>query len=431
MTLLAQTRIAAHFVENHTREVLDFFDELPEEKQLRLIEELSFESALTLLAKSRSEVVARFFLRLRNVQDYLKRLDPARVARVSAHFDESEREQLFSQAPKHLVNEVQQILTYPPDTAGSLMETRIPLFRGTQTAGHVLNELRKASPQNTSQIYIVDESGSLCGKLALPELICADNDDLLSNLALASESVHEMTPKEEIVELIESTKLQSLPVVNTNGEPLGVIRQDRVVQILQGDAMGSLQTMVGVSADEKALSPPHFAIRKRLPWLTVNLGTTFVAAAVVGLFESTISQITALAVLLPVVAGQSGNTGAQAQAVTMRGLALREIRLHHKWRVITKECVIGLCNGLVIGVLCGLSVYFWNGSLALSAVITAAMVIAMCAASLAGAAIPMVLTAMGQDPATSSSIVLTTVTDIVGFLSFLGLAAAFAQAIGV
>ncbi|MDH3406797.1 MAG: magnesium transporter, partial [Gammaproteobacteria bacterium] len=179
--------------------------------------------------------------------------------------------------------------------------------------------------------------------------------------------------------------------------------------------------------DERALSKVPFAVIKRLPWLQINLLTAFLAAAVVGLFESTIAKFTALAVLMPVVAGQSGNAGAQALAVTMRGLALREISVRHWARVVFKEVNVGLLNGLAIAVTTGVAVYFWSGSLGLSLVIASSMVLSMIAAGFSGAIIPIALTRMGQDPAQSSSIVLTTVTDVVGFFSFLGIATLMAQ----
>jgi magnesium transporter len=164
-----------------------------------------------------------------------------------------------------------------------------------------------------------------------------------------------------------------------------------------------------------------------MPWLQVNLLTAFLAAAVVGIFENTIAQVTALAVLLPVVAGQSGNAGAQALAVPMRGLALREITIRQWARVMRKEVFAGFMNGLAIAVTCGIGVYLWSGSLALVAVIAVSMVMAMVAAGFAGAIIPIVLTRLGQDPATSSSILLTTVTDVAGFFSFLGIATLFVR----
>jgi magnesium transporter len=180
--------------------------------------------------------------------------------------------------------------------------------------------------------------------------------------------------------------------------------------------------MVGASRDERALSTSWFAIRKRLPWLQINLLTAFLAASVVGMFESTIAKFTALAVLLPVVAGQSGNAGAQALAVTMRGLALREIHLGQWFRVMRKEVNAGFWNGVGIAVVCAVGVYFWSGSTGLVLVIAISMVISMVMAGIAGALVPITLVRLGQDPAVASSIILTTVTDIAGFMSFLGIA---------
>jgi magnesium transporter len=194
------------------------------------------------------------------------------------------------------------------------------------------------------------------------------------------------------------------------------------MQVAQERSTASAVTMVGASEDERALSSPFFAVRKRLPWLEINLLTAFLAAAVVGVFEDTIAALPALAVLLPVVAGQSGNTGAQALAVTIRGLALREIRTRHWWKVVTKEIIAGAGNGVVVALTTAVAVYFWSGSSGLALVICVSMVISMTIAGLAGAAIPMVLTSLRQDPAQSSSIFLTTVTDVAGFYSFLGIA---------
>jgi magnesium transporter len=202
---------------------------------------------------------------------------------------------------------------------------------------------------------------------------------------------------------------------------VGVIRYDRLIVATRQNATVDLQAMFGAGKEERALSKVSLAIKKRLPWLEINLATAFLAAAVVGIFEDTIAQMTVLAVFLPVVAGQSGNTGSQALAVTMRGLALREIRARHWLRVARKEIMVGFVNGTAVALTTSLIVLVWSGSLGLAAVIAAAMIISMSLASFSGAVIPIILQSLGQDPAQSSSIVLTTVTDIVGFFSFLGL----------
>jgi magnesium transporter len=234
-----------------------------------------------------------------------------------------------------------------------------------------------------------------------------------------------MANREEVVEILDQYKLTTLPVVDVEGRLLGVIRYDTLVRAVEQEASVDIQSMAGVSREERALSGVLFAVRKRLPWLQINLVTAFLAAAVVGIFEQTIARFSALAVLLPVVAGQSGNTGAQALVVTVRGLTLREIRLRHWPRLAYKEASVGMINGVAVAVVTALGVYVWSGSAGMSLVIAASMVISMVLAGVAGIAVPMVLSALRQDPAQSASIILTTVTDITGFFSFLGLATAF------
>jgi magnesium transporter len=231
--------------------------------------------------------------------------------------------------------------------------------------------------------------------------------------------------REELVSVFEKYKVTDLPVIDFERRFVGVVRYHELLEATLEENSADLQTMVGVSKDERALSPASFSIRKRLPWLQINLVTAFMAAAVVGVFEDTIAKYTALAVLLPVVAGQSGNTGAQALAVTLRGLALKEIYPRMWFRVTLKEFNAGLVNGLAVAITTGIGVYFWSQSLGLTMVIFFAMIMSMIIAGVSGAVIPIMLTISGQDPAQSSSIFLTTVTDIAGFFSFLGIATLF------
>jgi magnesium transporter len=262
------------------------------------------------------------------------------------------------------------------------------------------------------------------------DIATADTGQTLRELAQPiAVAVNPITPRDEVVELLERYRLPNIPVISLDGKLVGVVRYSTLVQALEQVASASIQTMVGASKDERALSKASFAIKKRLPWLQINLLTAFLAAAVVGLFENTIAQFTALAVLLPVVAGQSGNAGAQALAVTMRGLALREITVRQWLPVTLKEVSVGLINGLAVALTCGIGVFVWSGSLGLVLVITLSMVLAMIAAGFAGAVVPIVLKRLGQDPAQSSSIILTTVTDVAGFFSFLGIATLLASMI--
>ncbi|MGH8679449.1 MAG: magnesium transporter, partial [Burkholderiales bacterium] len=242
--------------------------------------------------------------------------------------------------------------------------------------------------------------------------------------------VQDLDPREDVVTTLQQHPITELPVVNHAGRFVGVIRQSALMSAIEQETTIDIQTMVGASRDERALSESTFAVRKRLPWLQINLLTAFLAAAVVGLFEGTIAKFTALAVLLPVVAGQSGNAGAQALAVTMRGLVLREITMRHWPRMVWKEARVGLANGLAVAATTALGVWLWSGSSGLVLVISMAMVISMVIAGVAGALVPIILNRLGQDPATSSTIVLTTVTDVAGFFSFLGIATVLSGMLG-
>jgi magnesium transporter len=286
-----------------------------------------------------------------------------------------------------------------------------------------LARLRALRGRPVADIFVVDPDGRLVGALPLQELAIADPAVRIETMRLrAPARVQATSSREEVVEVFGRGIGTTVPVVDYDDHPVGVIRNDVLVAATEQEATADIQTMVGASKDERALSSVPFAVRHRLPWLQINLATAFLASAVVGLFQDTIAKYTALAVLLPVVAGQSGNTGAQALAVTMRGLALREIRLRHWPRVGLKELGVGAINGIAVALVTSGGVWVWSRSVGLATVIGIAMVMSMVIASISGASVPMALRALGQDPAQSSSVILTTVTDVMGFFSFLGLA---------
>jgi magnesium transporter len=363
------------------------------------------------------------------VREVLGAMDPIRAALLLGSLDESSRESRLEDLDAGLARELRDLMSYPAGSAGRLMQPRAASIPARLTVRQVLNRLRRFPPRDTAILIVADDAGQLLGLVDLVDVVRAEPGARLESLLPAAPPVRvtALTPREEIIDLFSRFRLRLLPVVDIENRLLGVIYQSTVIQAAQEEAATDMQAMVGVGRDERALSSPLFAMRKRLPWLNINLLTAFLAAAVVGLFENTIAQFTALAVLLPVVAGQSGNTGAQALAVIMRGLALREIRLRHWQRVLFKELLAGTLNGISIAFVTGLGVFVWSHSAGLALVIGVAMILSMALAGLAGAAIPLILTRLGQDPAQSASIILTTVTDVVGFFSFLGLATLFSS----
>lgn len=413
------------FFIDYPSEAADRLEDMPADQAKEVLENHSVRVFLQAWRKLAPHVAANLLDSLSNEQarDLLSELPPNEAVQVLGLLDEKKQEQLLDSLEVSVAQELRQLMSYPPDTAGRLMDTRFSALRTSSTALEALEFLRKNSVKATRSLFLIDNDNHLTAKVAIQDIAVADGDVTLDSIArpiLAS--VEPIAPQSEVVEALERHKLADLPVVNVDGTMLGVVYHQTLVEAVQADAMASIQAMVGASRDERALSSPFFTVQKRMPWLQINLLTAFLAAAVVGLFESTIAKYTALAVLLPVVAGQSGNAGAQALAVTMRGMALREISVRNWPSIVSKEVLAGLMNGLAIAVTCGLGVYLWSGSPGLVAVIALSMVLAMVIAGFSGALVPILLTRFGLDPAQSSSIVLTTVTDIAGFFSFLGIA---------
>ncbi|MCG6875200.1 MAG: magnesium transporter [Betaproteobacteria bacterium] len=349
--------------------------------------------------------------------------EPIASAAVLAQVEPEEREAWLRALDPQIAQELRQLLEYSDDSAGRLMDARVTPLRAGLTVAEALARLRTVKRQGLRELFVVDDEGRLTGRVEIQDLAVADETQPLREITHGLIAVvQDLDPREDVVNVLQQQPITELPVVTSEGRFVGVIRQAALVSAIEQETSADIQTMVGASPDERALSSPGFAVIKRLPWLQINLLTAFLAAAVVGLFESTIAKFTALAVLLPVVAGQSGNAGAQALAVTMRGLFLREISLRHWPRVVFKEAAVGLANGIAVAFTTALGVYFWSRSTGLVVVISTSMVISMVIAGIAGALVPIMLRRFGQDPAQSSSIVLTTVTDVAGFFSFLGIA---------
>ncbi len=420
-------------------------DEQPEECA-RLMETAEDDASAAMLARQSADRIvsvmrrltpdraARVLVRLPDTirSRVLAALNPNAAAAWLARLDAEEREACLSNVDASLATELRELGRYGPQTAGALMDPRVVTFRPDASVRDVIRRLRRFQDRRIQDVYLVDGEGRLVAAIALQDIVLASPSTSLHGLVSREPvRVAATSSRDEVVETFEAQRVASLPVVDFEGRLLGVLRQRELIEAAQREATADAVTMVGASEEERALSSPWFAVRKRLPWLQVNLLTAFLAASVVGLFEETIARVTALAVLLPVVAGQSGNTGAQALAVTMRGLALREVRTRHWGRVAIKEGLAGAGNGLAVAATTALAVYLWSESPALASVIGISMVISMALAGLAGAIIPMALTALKQDPAQSSSIILTTVTDVAGFFSFLGIATIMMSALDV
>ncbi len=421
--------LAEDFLRRYPKHAAADVELLPRDQFHELFSAQTDESAAALLGAMRPEVSAEFIATADGPRRarWLSALETSRAAVILNRLDDDVRGEILAGLNPSVAREIEEILSYPPETAGAIMDTRVSHFRVDASAEMATNQLRGLGDTRISSLHLVDDDGHYLGSVRIQDLALADPDQKLRELITTTPvAVQAIASTTEVVDLLEQHRLPTLPVVDFEGHLIGVIRQNALLSAVEAEASADIQTMVGVSRDERSLSPVGFAVRKRLPWLQINLLTAFLASFVVGLFEDTIARFTALAILLPVVAGQSGNTGAQALAVTMRGLALREVSFRSDaTRVAAKEVCVAAINGVAVALVTAAAVLLWSRSPGLAAVIGVSMVISMTIAGLAGAAIPMILTRLGQDPAQASSIVLTTVTDVVGFLSFLGLATLF------
>ena len=420
--------LVQRFVEGHPQDAGKAVEELDVAEAAKIIAKLPLRLSSLLLERFAPQKAAPILETLDPVRtkEMLETVSPKQAAFVLQYMDTGKREEVLGALPDARARQLRELMRYPEDTAGGMMEPRVGSIPSDLDVQSAIARLRKAPRHTLYYLYVTDREGKLVGVLNMRNLLLAfPKDSIESLMSREVLSVPVTMDRQDILTLIRRHRFLALPVVDDEGRLIGVIKHDEALRAGQLEAFEDIQKMVGAGGDERALSPISTVIKRRLPWLYVNLLTAFAAAAVVGIFEGTIQKVTALAVLLPIVSGQGGNTGAQALAVVMRGIALREILSGTTKRVIVKETLGGLLNGLAVAVVTSAGVWAWSQSTGLSLVIGLAMIVNMVVAGLSGAAIPIILKALKRDPAQSSSIFLTTVTDVVGFACFLGFASIF------
>lgn len=358
----------------------------------------------------------------------VERLDPQQGASIFMQFPDHLRQLFLLQLEEKKKRLIQEVLTYPEDSAGRIMSTQFMAFHSDLKVKDVIQKIRQLAQRGSaaSYAYVVDAESRLAGVMNMRDMLLADGQVTLEN-AMRKDvfAVNCFMDREKVAEELSARKYFAAPVVDNERRLLGVVKAEQLLEEVQEEATEDIQKMFGAGGDERAFSTVGFSIKKRLPWLHVNLATAFLAAGVVALFEDLIAKVTILAVFLPVVAGQGGNAGAQSLAVVMRGLVMREIPKHRAKQLIWKETWVGFINGTAIGLITALVAWLWHGSPVFGLVIGLGMIVNLTLAGLAGSAIPLLMKSMGLDPAQCSNIILTTVTDVMGFFAFLGFALLF------
>ena len=364
-------------------------------------------------------------------------MDPDELVAAVEDLDIDDLADLVEDLPDTVIDEVlksmdrenrerlEQVLSYDEDSAGRLMNPDVVTVRADTTVDVVLRYLRLRGelPEHTDHIYVVSKRHQYLGRIALQALLTHEPSTPINRLlddeqpAIGVDETSEMVARQ-----FSDHDWISAPVVDDNNILLGRITIDDVVDIIREQAEHQALGAAGLDEDEDLFSPVWRAMRRRLIWLSINLGTAFLAASVVGQFEGTIDKLVALAVLMPIVAGMGGNAGTQVLALMVRGLALGQIGASNVPALVWKEVRVALINGLALGAVLGIVVLLWFRSPALAAVIAIALTCNLCFAALGGVFVPVTLKRMGFDPALAGGVILTTITDVMGFLTFLGLA---------
>jgi magnesium transporter len=323
--------------------------------------------------------------------------------------------------------QVESLLEYGEQTAGRIMNPAVFALNEDLTVGEAITALQSSRDvEMVFYLYVVDVRRHLVGVTSLRRLLLVSPETPLKRIMTADLiSVRVDTDQEEVARQVASYNLLAVPVVDEENKLVGVVTVDDVIDVIKDEATEDLLRLAGVSGDERIGTPAGEAIRKRLPWLGVNLVTAFVAASVVALFEGTIQQVTALAIFMPIVAGMGGNAATQTLTVVVRGLALGELSWANARKALAKEAVIGVGNGLALGVVAAGVAWLTKSDPMLGLLLGMAMVCNMFVAATAGTLVPLGLKALKVDPALASSVFITTFTDVVGFASFLGLATLF------
>ena len=364
----------------------------------------------------RELVIAARSMDIDDIADLLPDLSDEVIAEILFAMDKQDRQRLDA------------VLLFPEDTAGGLMNVDTVTVRENLSLQVVARYLRRRGdlPEHTNRLFVVDRDDRLIGDLSLSALLTSDDElrvsqvmrrDIVKFPALASDR--------DVAAAFERYNLVTAPVVDDHDRLLGRITVDDVVDVIREQADRSVMARAGLSEDDDIFAPVARTTRNRALWLGINLLTAFLAAWVIGLFEETIAQVVALAVLMPIVSGMGGNAGTQTLTIVIRGMAVGQITGVNAMRVLWKELAVGVLNGLIWAVVVGTVAFVAYDTYMLGIIIGAAMVINLVAGALAGVLLPLLVRRIGVDPALAGTVALTTVTDVIGFFSFLGLATLF------
>ena len=372
--------------------------------------------------------------------EFVNQMNTEELLQATENLDTDDFADILQQLPKKVLQEVlnslrqqdrervEQVLSYPEDTAGGLMNTDVVSIRPDLTIDAVLRYLRRHDtiPEMTDNLFVVTRKDSYIGLLPLTRLLVSDPNALISDVMdTEREAIPADLDETDVANLFERNDWVSAPVINQEGRLVGRITIDDVVDVIREEADHSLMRMAGLDEDEDTFAPVLKTAKRRAVWLGINLLTALLASMVIGLFQDTIEKVVALAILMPIVASMGGIAGSQALTLVIRGQALGHVEHSNIGYLLNREVIVGALNGLLWASVVASIASWWFSDFTIGFIIAIAMVINLVVAAICGTSLPVILKAMNIDPALAGGVILTTITDVVGFCAFLGLATLF------
>ena len=421
-------RVRELLSEMHPSEVADFLESLPGKSREKIWNLLELDKEGDVLAHLQDAVRS----------DLLEQMHPHEVAAATKDLETDDVADIIQDLPEDIQDSVllsmdeqnrlrlASVLSYPEDTAGGLMNTDVIPIRADVTLDVVMRYLRRVEniPEKTDNLMVVDRENLYLGTLSVIDILVRDPEEFVGNIMKEETGISADLSDNEVAKIFEQRDWISAAVIDEQGVLLGRITVDDVVDVIQEEAEQTVRSMAGLG-DDDMFAPIFTSTKRRAVWLGINLMTAFLGAWVIGRFEDTIQQLVALAVLMPIVAGMGGVAGSQTLTIAIRGIALGQLSKSNARALMLKEIAVGMLNGLMWSCVVSVIVVFWFGDVSLGFIIALAMIVNLLVAALAGAVIPLGLKHYGIDPAIAGGVLLTTVTDVVGFMTFLGLASIF------
>ncbi|NCF25871.1 MAG: magnesium transporter [Gammaproteobacteria bacterium] len=416
--------------ELHPADVALLLESVPEGERDIIWSQLDPASVAEVLAEADDAVRA----------SHMRQMAPQALAAVAQEVDPDDAADILQDLPDPVVDEVLQamdeqyrerleaVLAYPEDTAGGLMNVDVLTVRADVSLETVLRYLRRRGeiPEKTNRLFVVDRENLYVGMLRLADLLISDPDESVQAHIIAErDAIPATMGSREVARLFEQHNLISAPVVDEVGNLIGRITIDDVVDVIRDEGDQTLMRMAGLDEEDDIFAPVFVTSRQRMLWLGVNLATALLAAWVIGLFEATIEKVVALAVLMPVVASMGGIAGSQTLTIVIRGMALGQVGQSNAGWLLNREVMVGFINSLLWAFVVAIVATYWFGQPALGVIVAVALVINLVIAAIAGTVLPLIMRKLLIDPALAGGVVLTTITDVVGFMTFLGLGAIF------